>query len=136
MNVELKIYDMKNLLLILVLFFCALNSFAQSDNFRVVTEQDAHYPAGEQMLFQYISEHIVYPQSAIGQVVDGSVMLSFDVLPDSTLTSFLVLSGINLEINNAVVSVLKEIKFAPALQSFFAVKQNVMITVPLRAKPE
>ena len=102
----------------------------------VVVEQEAHYPAGEQMLYQYIYDNIKYPKQTKGKTIIGEVFLSFNVEADSTVTDISVISGVGYGIDEEVVRVLKSLKFAPSIQNRVQIKMNLMLSIPIRIRNE
>lgn len=126
---------MKLFLTFIFLFPCLCVMAQETDNYEVVVDQDAHYPGGEEALIEYVLEHVQYPPSVKGQVFDTNLMLSFDVMPDSTLSNFTVLSSVgNAAVDKALVDVLRTVKFAPSVQNGVALRMNTMLTIPVRVK--
>jgi len=102
-------------------------------NFTVVTQQEPFFPAGDQALYTYLFNNIHYSDSAIAKKINGNVMISFDVMPDSTHTNTMVLSGVGYGIDEEIIRLLEKLKYAPGIQSGQATKMNVILTVPVRA---
>ena len=136
---------MKTLIYIIIAGILPVLCFAQKDktkkyddpqNMDVVVEQDAHYPAGEQMLYQYIYNNIKYPKKTKGKTIIGEVFLSFNVETDSTVTDISVISGAGYGIDEEVVRVLKSLKFAPSIQNGVQIKMNLMLSIPIRIRNE
>ena len=67
------------------------------------------------------------------KLIEGEVMLSFDVLPDSTISNTNVISGVCCGINEEVQRVVKALKFAPAMQNGIKMRMNVMMNFPVKA---
>lgn len=131
----------KSLLMLLLSVITALNLTGQEtkkyndkQNMPVVLEQEAFYPDGLPALFRYFRENIQYSQDAIDNKVFGEVMVSFDVLPDSSLKDITVLSGVGFGVDEEVVRLFKPLKYAPSVQNGVALKMNVIVTVPVRAR--
>ena len=103
-------------------------------NFSAVTQQEPFYPAGDQALFTYFYDKIIYSQEAKSKMVSGNVMVSFDVLPDSVITDLFVLSGVGYGVDEEIVRLVAPLKYAPGIQSGEKTKMNVILTVPVRAK--
>ena len=102
-------------------------------NFKFVTQQEPFYPAGELALYTYLYNNIKYSDNAIAKKITGEVMLSFYVMPDSTLTNIMVLPGIDDSIDAEVIRVMSKLKYAPGIQNNTKTKMNVIITVPIKA---
>jgi len=120
--------------LILMMFAWTINAQETKDpqNMKVVTDQEAHYPAGDEALSKLIQKKVIYSETAINKELDGSVMISFDVLADSTLSGIKIISGIGYGIDQQIMEILKGIKFAPAVMMGVIIKRNVLITIPIR----
>lgn len=103
-------------------------------NFTFKTDQLPFYPAGDVALFTYFYNTIAYSDSAISKKVSGEVMLSFYVMPDSTLADIIVLSGVGYGIDEEVVKAITPLKYAPGVIEGDRVKMNVILNVPVRAQ--
>ena len=123
---------------ILPLFvFCQRNSVtlkkSKDINFPVVNQRDASFPGGDRALQDYIIRNINFTDTAISKKIEGVITVSFDVIPDSTLTDIAVLKGLGYGIDEEVVRLLKPLKFAPGLTNGMKVKQTSIISLPLFA---
>lgn len=124
-----------------ILFVITIMSvFGQEDkknpydvNFTVQYNISAHYPDGDKALYEYIYKHLKYSDEAKQNKLEGSVLLSFDVMPDSTLTGFVVLSSPGYGIDQDLIRILQKLKFAPARSNGIPIKQNIMLSIPIRA---
>ena len=128
---------MRELVIIVVGILFFISGYSQNNgnvNMQVVEQQQAHYPKGEQAFFQYVYSHLAYPECVKGKVIDDSVTISFDVLPDSTLTNFVVLKDVECNIGNIIVDILRTMKFAPSIQNGTKVKENMMYNFPVRVR--
>ena len=127
---------MKTIIFFLVTFL--LLSFSQTkaqsndpQNMQVTVNQEPHYPAGDAALYQLIYSKLKYPKKPKGTLINGKVILYFDVLPDSSLSNIVVMQGIDDYIDQQVVNIMKPLKFAPSVQNNTTVKMNVMYTVQI-----
>jgi TonB family protein len=102
-------------------------------NISIVTDQEPFYPKGEQELYMHVLRSVKYSDEAKANQVKGEVMMSFDVLPDSSITNIVVISGPGYGIEDGVKEVIKGLKFAPAVQNGVRVRMNVMMDFPVRA---
>jgi len=102
-------------------------------NFKINYNQEAHYPGGEEAFYTYIFSNINYSEDAKQNRVNGSVLISFDVLVDSTLANFVVLSSPGFGVDQEIIRLLKPLKFAPALAAGQVIRQNMMLSIPVRA---
>ncbi len=123
---------------VLVLVFS--KTYAQQDgknpydvNFKIDYNQEAHYPQGEEAFYRYIYQNIQYSDEAKQNNINAVVLLSFDVMPDSTLSGFVVLSSPGYGVDEELIRLLKPVKFAPAVANGQIIKQNVMLNIPVRA---
>jgi len=132
---------MKAIVVILVMTLLPLTVICQVDqksvkkdtNFRVVTQQVPFYPGGENELVMFFYKNIKYSEEAKAKKVTGTVMLSFDVLPDSTVANIAVLSKVGFGLEEQVIKLLTPLKYAPGIQNGEKMKMNVILSVPVRA---
>jgi TonB family protein len=123
---------------ILIMIIAAPALFSQNtvyddpQNMNVVVNQEAHYPAGEMAVVQYVYQNVKWPEATKGKVVEGEVMLSFNVQPDSTLTDFAVMKGVGLGVDEEIVRVMKKLKYAPSIQNGTKVEMNLIFTIQIR----
>ncbi len=100
-------------------------------NMQVVVNQEPHYPAGDQALYMLIYNKLKYPEKPKGTLIQGQVLLSFDVLPDSSLTNIVLLQGVEDSIDQQIINIMKSVKFAPSIQNNTPVKMNTMYSYHL-----
>lgn len=116
-----------------IILLTAFNqTYAQSNdpqNMQVTVNQEPHYPAGDQALYELIYRKLQYPEKPKGTLINGKVILYFDVLPDSSLSNIVVMQGVEDYIDTQIVDIFKSLKFTPSIQNNTAVKMNVMYTV-------
>lgn len=105
-------------------------------NMDVVYSGEAHYLSGEQALYKLLYADLEYSQEAKEAEIDDDLLISFDVGFDSTLTSFHVIHSIGYGIDEKVIETLHGLKFVPAKMNGIEVRQNVMITLPIRTYPD
>jgi TonB family protein len=131
----------KNFLLAIIIILCfsikanAQNKEGYNDkqNIAVVTEQEPFFPKGDTELFKYVLNAVKYSDEAKQKFIEGEVMLSFDVMPDSTIGNANIISGVCCGINEEVQRVVKGLKFAPAMQNGIKMRMNVMMNFPVKA---
>jgi outer membrane biosynthesis protein TonB len=102
-------------------------------NFTFKTVQQPFYPEGDLSLYTYFYNSIKYSEKAVSDKVSGEVMISFYVMPDSTLSEIIVLSGVGYGIDEEVVRALAPLKYAPGIIDGEKVKMNVILYVPVNA---
>ena len=125
-------------LISVLVFFFALQTFSQGSgnnvNMKVVELQEAHYPQGDNALYSYVYSHLAFPSCVQGKVIDGIVTISFDVMPDSTLTNFVIIKDVECNIGEIIVNILRQLKFAPSIQNGIKVKENVIYNFPIQIR--
>lgn len=102
-------------------------------NMTVVTTQDASFPHGEQALYIYILKNVKYSEEAKKNYIEGNVTLSFDVLPDSSVSNARVISDIGYGIGEEVKRLVSQLKFSPAIQMGVKVRMNLIMDFPVKA---
>ena len=107
--------------------------YNDKQNMAVVTEQEPFYPKGDIELYKFVLNAVKYSDEAKQKFIEGEVMLSFDVLADSTINNVNIISGVCCGINEEVQRVVKELKFAPAMQNGIKMRMNVMMNFPVKA---
>lgn len=105
-------------------------------NMDVIYSAEASFPAGEASLYQLVYAGIEYSEEAKESDLKDDLLISFDVGFDSTLTSFQIIHSVGYGIDEQVVTVLKNLKFSPAIMNGIQIRQNVMISIPVRAYPD
>jgi TonB family protein len=121
-------------------FFISVIAFAQNSkpynekqNIAVVTDREAQFPGGDNSLTNYVFTHISYSDDLKKKYLEGTVSLSFDVLPDSTVSNCIILSGVGNGIDEQVRNLVKAKKFAPAIMNKTKIKSNIIMDFPIRA---
>lgn len=96
-----------------------------------VVEQMPNFPGGEEALMKFINEHIKYPQSALEQGTQGTIMLRFVVTGTGDIGEVQILKGLDPDCNNEAIRVVKSLpKFNPGMQQGRPV--SVWYTAPVR----
>lgn len=133
---------MKARFLLLTLFFVSFHllGFSQEDpknpydvNFKVNYDQEAHYPAGAEAFYAYIYKNITYTDEAKQKMISGDVLVSFDVMPDSTVSNIIILSSPGCGVDEEINRLIAPLKFAPAMAKGTPMRQNMMMSIPVRA---
>lgn len=138
---------MKKLVFIAVVF-CAFTVKAQINptkdstkyddpqNMDVIYTDEAHYVGGEQEMYRLLYMSINYSEEAKNANIDDELLLSFDVNFDGSISGFEVIHSIGYGIDEQVIEKLRTMKFVPAVMNGIKVRQNVMITLPIRTYPD
>ncbi len=96
-----------------------------------LVEVQASYPGGEAALLAFISKNLVYPQIAVEQELQGTVILRFRVNADGSVGDIIVKKSLSRECDQAAADVVKKLKrFVPAKQQGHPVP--VWFTLPIR----
>lgn len=83
-----------------------------------IVEVPATYPGGERALLQFISQNLVYPESAQMQNLQGTVVALFKVDVDGSVSSVKIEKSLSLDCDKAVADVIRKLhKFVPARQN-------------------
>jgi TonB family protein len=104
----------------------------ESDKY-VVTEELPTYPGGTQALYNFLMANLHYPESAKNQKIQGSVLMSFIIDLDGSVTSVKIIRGLTEDIDKEAVRLTSSIKgWTPARQNGNAVRMAV--TMPIDFK--
>lgn len=96
-----------------------------------VVEQMPNFPGGEEALMKFINEHIKYPQSALEQGTQGTIMLRFVVTGTGDIGEVQILKGLDPDCDDEAKRVVKSLpKFNPGMQQGHPV--SVWYTIPVR----
>jgi TonB family protein len=101
-----------------MLFFLSagtITSFAQTENVIEVEDNKTYtvvdappeYPGGYEPMMSYIKAELKYPEKSRKERIQGTVFVQFTVMKDGTLANFMVIRGINDELDKEAVRVLK-----------------------------
>lgn len=131
---------MKQLFGIILLSVLSITAKAQSatdstsnQNFKVSTDREAMFPGGDKELLMYVYKNAPYSEEAKAAYAEGTVLVSFFVNTDSTLSNFIVLSDTEPKCGPAVVEIMKSLKYIPAVQNGVAVRRQKMVSLTVRA---
>lgn len=91
------------------------------------------YFGGVNAMFDFIQKNVKYPESAKKKGIEGRVFVQFVVEKDGSLSSFQVLRGLNDELNDEAIRVLKMMpKWKPGMKDGKPVR--VQFTMPFNFK--
>ena len=89
------------------------------------------YPGGTTAMFDFIQKNVNYPESAKKKGIEGRFFVQFVVEKDGSLSSFQVLRGVNDELNDEAIRVLKMMpKWKPGMKDGKPVR--VQYTMPFK----
>lgn len=105
----------------------------RNDNFTVTETQEVSFPGTDQELVGYFMDNLVFDDASVAANAEGEVTLSFVVNFDSTVVNPLVVKKFGYNVDDQMVELVKKLKFIPARMNGVLIKQNHMISIPLRA---
>ncbi len=117
---------------VILVNFIYSQDFSDPQNMHVNYTREAEYPGGMTKFISDLWSQMEYTQKAIDAKVDGEIMVSFDVLPDSTVSEIFIINGLGYGIDEEFKRILSGMKFIPAMAENNPVKMNIMISVPIR----
>ena len=99
----------------------------------VAVEEKPEYPGGNIALLKFIGEHLVYPEDARKNNIQGRVILKFVVNPDGSVDRIEILRGVDPLLDNEAIRVVNTLpKFRPGKQGGIPV--SVWFTLPVHFK--
>ena len=107
-----------------------------------ICELMPEYPGGEEKLYKFIQSHLIYPDSAFHNKVEGRVMISFIVNTDGHLSDIKILKGVSPDINKEALRLIGLLdKFKPGMQQgkpvavYFVIPIMFTLTDPASSRP-
>ncbi|MBL7849943.1 MAG: energy transducer TonB [Cyclobacteriaceae bacterium] len=95
-----------------------------------IVEDPAEFPGGINMLIDFLSANLQYPDSAKNNNVHGKVSVRFTVMPDGTMGNFKVLNGIGYGCDEEALRVMKLLPdWKPAYQRGKPVPVGMVIPI-------
>ena len=110
--------------------------YSDPQNMDVVYSSEAKCKLGEEALYNTIYEKMSYSDEAKSANINDKVLLSFDVNFDNKLQNFNVIHGVGYGIDEALIKIISEIPFEAAVMNGIKVRQNVILSIPIRTYPE
>lgn len=87
----------------------------QNTNNYTIIEQNPEFPNGQAALFRFIQNEMVYPKIARENKIEGTVYVSFTVLPEGSLADIQIRRGIGAGCNEEAIRILKKMpRWRPA----------------------
>ena len=88
------------------------------------------YPYGDEAMYKFVNENLVYPQEAIDAGVEGRVFVRFWINEDGSLSDFEVARGIGYGCDGEAVRVIQSMpKWKPGKRNHEPVKMQYMMPV-------
>ena len=101
----------------------------------VVVEEMPMYPGGPEALLKYIAEHVVYPEVAKENNIQGRVIVRFCVTAKGGVNQVSVLKGVDPELDKEAIKVVSELPaFKPGKQGGKAVPVWYMVPITFTLK--
>lgn len=101
-------------------------------NYGIKMTKQAEYPGGDNALYQSLFKRMQYPAEAKEKRITGDIMVSFYVEPDSTTSDVRAMKDLGGGTKQEAERLIKETKFAPAIQNGKPVRQAMMLPVLFR----
>lgn len=103
----------------------------QEEKIFLIVEDEPTFPGGEAAMYDYISDHIQYPEREKKFGIEGLVTVSFVVNQDGSLSDFKVLQAVNDNLAKEALRVVRNMPdWKPGKQRGRAVR--VRVTLPIR----
>ena len=100
-----------------------------------VVEQMPQYPGGDEKMFEFIAQHLKYPDIAVESCVQGSVFIRFIVFSNGKPGDYKVLRSLDPAFDKEAIRVLKLMpRWIPGKQN--GVNVNVYFYLPIKFKLE
>ena len=98
-----------------------------------LVEVQASFPGGEAALINYVNSHVKYPEIALEQELQGTVVLRFKVDKDGSVSDVMVKKSLSRECDQAAIKTVRSLpRFIPAKSQGHPVP--VWYTLPVRFK--
>ncbi|MDR0872880.1 MAG: energy transducer TonB [Prevotellaceae bacterium] len=92
-----------------------VNDADSNDDVFISVDRAPRYPLGEEQLWKFISDHLQYPEEAIGRGISGQVGVKFIVRKSGQITDVQVSRSVHPLLDEEAVRVIKSMpKWIPA----------------------
>lgn len=93
-------------------------------------EIPAQFPGGEQAMFQFIADHLVYPEIARENNIQGTLLLQMTIEADGSISDIKILRDIGGDCGAAAVRMVKLMpKWKPAIQHNITVRFSIVLPI-------
>ena len=103
------------------------DSTAKTSSFTRVMDQKPQYPGGLKAFHEYLTKKL--EPAGFVAAVQGSMIVTFVVERDGTVTDVRIKQGIEKELNLAVIKAVKESKWSPALQNGKPIRAQYVLPI-------
>jgi len=120
------------LLLIMIkpLIIFSQNNKPKSDQVYTVVETMPEYPRGQEALMDFLAKNIQYPQFAKESGISGSVIVSFVVEKNGSISDIKIIKGLGSDCDDEVIRVINLMKkWKPGKQNGKAVRVQYNLPV-------
>lgn len=100
-------------------------------NISVKTNSDPAYPGGDDALYELVYNKLEYSSVALEEKAHGEIMINFNVNPDSSLSDFSFVKKVGYGLEENLIEILKELKFAPGMKNGTPVTKNLLMSFPI-----
>lgn len=108
------------------------NKATDDETFQIV-EKMPEFPGGEKALLNFISENIIYPESAKDKNISGRVFVTFVVEKDGSVSDVKLLRGIGKECDEEAMRVVKAMpKWKPGMNEGKPVRVSYALPIHFR----
>ncbi len=116
-------------ILVPLLFFVQFSGAQQA---QTTGDRLPSYLGKEDALGSYIQKNLRLSEE--NKMHEGTIQLSFDVHPDSSVSSVIIIEGLHPSVDEQVIKLMERARFTPAVKEGRAVKMNIMTEITLRSK--
>ncbi|MBQ2508779.1 MAG: energy transducer TonB [Bacteroidales bacterium] len=103
----------------------------------VLVDKEPAYPGGVDALYQYLGSHIIYPEKAKAERAVGTVIVTFVVEKDGSISNIKVLKDPGYGMSEEVVRVISQMpRWTPAMQQDKPVRAAFSLPVVFRLEAE
>lgn len=117
-----------------ILLYAQDKGYDETQNMKVNVDQDPFFPAGDMKMYEHVFYNIEYSQEAIDANVNGEVLLNFTVNADSSLSDFSVVKGVGYGIEEDIIELMKQLKFAPGMVNGQPTNKNMLMSFPVEVE--
>ena len=89
---------------------------------------------GKKQLKGFISKEMVYPKYALNNKIEGKVILSFIINPDSTTSNLNIIESVSPEIDAEAVRIFKKLLWIPAVYLEKAIPSEYILEIDFKIK--
>lgn len=116
-------------------FHGTLSTLPEDDTNRELTSMPPEFPGGEDSLQQYIKDHVVYPDDAKNQKIEGTVILQVHISETGKVTNVKVKTKVHPQLDAEAVRLVRSLPdWIPATLEGSAIKTKRLLYVTFSLK--